>query len=306
MRLRHIEIFQALLQTGTLTGAAKLLNVSQPAATKLLQQAERELGFALFARVGGRLQLSAEGQLLRDRIDRISDELRELRRLSLSIRQSGQQHLRVVSTPTLANAVVPQAIARVRKLFPDASIELLTEHSDEMQRSLLLRENDLGLTLQELHHPGIHQEKLLQGRLMVIAPEGWWSKAQLRKPMRLAELAGTPMIGIAVRDGLGRRLRTHLQYLSPEPRIAIWVQTYQLARSLVQDGQGLALVDPFTALGAGEEAIQVRALEPALEVPLYVVSRKGDGLTPIQKKFLEQVRKVSRPFVTEEPVPLSR
>ena len=48
MRLRHIEIFQALLQAGTLTGAAQLLNVSQPAATKLLQQAERELGFTLF------------------------------------------------------------------------------------------------------------------------------------------------------------------------------------------------------------------------------------------------------------------
>lgn len=298
MRLRHIEIFQALLQAGTLTGAAQLLNVSQPAATKLLQQAERELGFALFTRVGGRLQLSSEGQLLRNKIENLSDELRELRRLALSIRHSGQQHLRVVSTPTLANAVVPQAISQLRKQFPEASIELLTEHSHEMQRSILLRENDLGLTLQEMHHPGLHQEKLSQGKLMVIAPDGWWSKAQLRKPMRLAELAGVPMIGIAVRDSLGRNLRTHLQYLNPEPQISIWVQTYQLARALVVDGQGLALVDPFTALGSGEEALQVRALEPELEVPLYVVSRKGDPLTPIQKKFLDQVRKLSRPFMT--------
>lgn len=297
MRLRHIEIFQALLQAGTLTGAAQLLNVSQPAATKLLQQAERELGFVLFSRVGGRLQLSGEGQVLRGKIENLSDELRELRRLALSIRHSGQQHLRVVSTPALANAVVPQAISQLRKQFPDASIELLTEHSHEMQRSLLLRENDLGLTLQELPHPGLHQEKLLQGKLMVIAPDGWWSKAQLRKPMRLAELAGAPMIGIAVRDSLGRHLRSHLQYLNPEPRISIWVQTYQLARALVVDGQGLALVDPFTALGAGEEALQVRTLEPELEVPLYVVSRKGDPLTPIQKTFLEQVRKLSQPFM---------
>lgn len=297
MRPRHIEIFQALLQAGTLTGAAKLLSISQPAATKLLQQAERELGFALFSRVGGRLQLSGEGQLLRDRIESISDELRELRRLSSSIRSAGQQHLRVVSTPALADAVVPRAIAPLRKHFPDATIELLTEHSHEMQRSLLLRENDLGLTLQELPHPGLQQEKLLQGRLMAIAPEGWWSKAQLRKPLRLGELAGMPMIGIDVRDSLGRRLRAHLQYLSPEPKIAVHVQTYQLAKALVIDGQGLALVDPFTALGARDEALQVRALEPALEVPLYVLSRKDERLTPIQKKFLEQVHKVSRPFV---------
>ena len=299
MRLRHIEIFQALLQAGTLTGAAKLLHVSQPAATKLLQQAERELGFALFSRVGGRLRLSSEGELLRDRIETISDDLRELRRLSLSIRDSGHQHLRVVSTPTLANAVVPRAITLLRKQFPEASIELSTEHSQEMQRALLLRENDLGLTLEELHHPGLQQEKLLQGRLMAIAPAGWWNKAQLRKPLRLAELAGAPMIGIALRDSLGRRLRTHLQYLVPEPKISVWVQTYQLAKSLVLDGQGMALVDPFTALGASEEALQVRSLEPALEVPLYAVSRKGETLTNIQKKFLDCVRKGSRPFMTE-------
>ena len=298
MRLRHIEIFEALLQAGTLTGAATLLNISQPAATKLLQQAERELGFALFSRVGGRLQLSSEGQLLRDRIENLSDELRELRRLSLSIRHSGQQHLRVVSTPALANAVVPQAIARLRRQFPDAAIELLTEHSQEMQRSLLLRENDLGLTLQEMHHPGLHLEKLLQGRLMAIAPAGWWNKAQLRKPLKMSELAGVAMIGIAVRDSLGRRLRTHLQYLDPEPKISVRVQTYQLAKSLVQDGQGVALVDPFTALGASGEALQVRALELELEVPLYAVSRKGESLTPIQKKFLEHVRKSSQPFMT--------
>lgn len=297
MRLRHIEIFQALLQAGTLTGAAKLLSISQPAATKLLQQAERELGFALFSRAGGRLQLSDEGQLLRERIENISDELRELRRLSLSIRSSGQQHLRVVSTPALAEAVVPSAISLLRKQFPEASIELLTEHSHEMQRSLLLRENDLGLTLQEMPHPGLQQEKLLHGRLMAIAPRGWWTKAQLRKPLRLAELAGVPMIGIAVRDSLGRRLRTHLQYLNPEPKISVQVQTYQLAKALVIDGQGVALVDPFTALGASNDALQVRTVEPELEVPLYVVSRKDDRLTPIQKKFIEQVRKVSRPFV---------
>ena len=64
------------------------------------------------------------------------------------------------------------------------------------------------------------------------------------------------------------------------------------------DGQGLALVDPFTALGVSEDVLQVRALEPELEVPLYAVSRKGDALSPIQKKFLEQVRKLSRPFMT--------
>ena len=46
MRLRHVEIFHAVLTTGSLTGAARMLNISQPAASKVLQHAEQQLGFA--------------------------------------------------------------------------------------------------------------------------------------------------------------------------------------------------------------------------------------------------------------------
>ena len=45
MRLRHIEIFQAIRQTGSVSAAAQLLHVSQPAVSKVLQHAELQLGF---------------------------------------------------------------------------------------------------------------------------------------------------------------------------------------------------------------------------------------------------------------------
>jgi len=297
MRLRHIEVFQAVLQAGTLTGAAKLLNVSQPAATKLLQHAEQQLGFALFTRVLGRLQLTPEGHLLKDRIERVSDDLRELQRLAENIRQPGHYPLRAVSTPTLASALVPKAVTRLRKEFPSASIELFTQHSQEMLNSILLRETDVGLTLQDVYHPGIHQETLCQGQLMVIAPPGWWKKSELGKPVPLDTLAGVPMVGIAVKDKLGRTLRAHMQYLSPTPDIQIHVQTYQFARALVADGHGLALVDPFTALDREEQEVQVRVLAPALPVPLYALYRKASRLSPIQKGFLSQVKKVARSYI---------
>ena len=77
MRLRHIELFHAVLTTGSLTGAAHLLNISQPAASKALQHAEHQLGFALFARVRGRLEPTRNAQMLRPRVDRIMQELHD-------------------------------------------------------------------------------------------------------------------------------------------------------------------------------------------------------------------------------------
>ena len=107
IHLRYIEMFQAILQAGTLTDAACLVNISQPAATKLLQQAERRLGFPLFVRVKGQWQLTSESELLKPQIGRIFDELRDLQRLISNIGRAEKQILRVVSTPTLANAIIP-------------------------------------------------------------------------------------------------------------------------------------------------------------------------------------------------------
>lgn len=298
MRVRHIEIFQAVLQAGTLTGAARLLHVSQPAASKLLQNAERQLGFPLFARVGGRLRLTPEGAQLRERIEKISDDLRELQRLTDSLREPEHRALRVIGIPTLSTLLI-EAVTALRTRFPNGRIELATQHSREMVDALLLREADLGLTLQKVFHPGIEQQALASGQMVVIAPSGWWPQAECDRPIDLDGLRGQPLIGIAMRDGLGRSVQAHLQYLDPPPRIDIWVQTYQLARILVANGQGMAVVDPLTAYGNGDAAVQVRPLEPALPVNLSLIRRKGDDLaSPLQKAFIACLTRAARAIPT--------
>lgn len=270
-----------------------MLNISQPAATKLLQNAEQRLGYRLFTRARGRLQVTPEGMILKDKIEKISDDLRELQRLASSLKSNSGRPLCVVSTPTLAMTVVPKAITQLCKRFQGPSVELLTQHSREILSSILLRETDIGLTLQELDHPGIQTQALCQGGLMVIAPSGWWAREQLRKPILLDELAATPMVGIVVRDSLGRMLQSLLESLSSPPKISIWVQTYQLARSLVRNGHGLALVDPFTAFGDGDGAVQIRPLAQDLSVSLRAVYRIDSTLGSIQTSFLEYVREVA-------------
>jgi DNA-binding transcriptional LysR family regulator len=294
MRLRHIEVFQAVLQAGTLTGAATLLNISQPAATKVLQHAERQLGFPLFTRVRGRLQLTSEAMMLRDKIETISDGVRELQRLASNIKASDCATLRVVSTPTLAYSLVPKAVSHLRTLYPDSAIELFTQHTREMLNSIILRETDIGFTMQELDHPGLHCDKLYEGELMVMAPMGFWPAKEAGQPISIEQLAGAPMVGIAVRDSLGRELQTRLELLEPAPRISTWVQTYQLARSLVREGHGLALVDPFTAIGDGDGSVMMRRLAEAIPVSLFAIYRIDKLLDPIQRAFIDQVRGIAQ------------
>jgi len=290
MRLRHIELFQAILQTGSLTAAAQLLHISQPAASKILKHAEQQLGFALFSRVRGKLQPTAEARILQQETERLAADLQRLRRLADNLGRGEERALRLICTPALAQALIPQALQRWRQHFANTPCQLATQHTAEIVQALLMREADLGLTLQAVEHPGLSSEVLAQGQMMVIAPANWWSKAELEQPLRLQELAGVPLIGLDTRDALGGLLRGHLQELSPSPQVCTWVQTYQLARSLVAAGQGLALVDPFTALAGDSQQIQARPLEPLIQVPLYALARAQESASSSQLELLEQLR----------------
>jgi DNA-binding transcriptional LysR family regulator len=299
MRLRYIELFHAVLTTGSITGAAKLLHISQPAASKALQHAEDSLGFALFTRERGRLQSTQQALLLRDRIEKIIQEVHDLQRLTTNMSQPGSTPLRVTCTPTLALTLLPAAIVLLREAFPDVPIELSTQHSTEMCTSLTLRETDIGLTLQDTGHQTLRQKVLCRGQVMVIAPPGYWRGAELTQPFPITALANQSMIGITVRDALGSMLKSHLAKIDPAPKIAVSVQTYQLAHSLVAKGEGLALVDPFTARCGDAKSVQMRPLKPHLDVVLYAMHRPDDPLNAVQKRFLDLTRQLAQFVLTQ-------
>lgn len=299
MHLRYIELFHAVLTTGSITGAAKLLNISQPAASKAMQHAEDRLGFALFSRVRGRLQPTSQAMLLRDRIEKIIQDVHDLERLTKNMSQPGSCPLRVTCTPTLALTLLADATALLRKAVPDVTAELSTQHSAAMCESLSLRDTDIGLTLQDTGHQNLRQRVLCRGQVMVIAPPGWWPEAELNQPLSIGALANQPMIGITVRDALGNMLQSHLAKVDPAPRITVWVQTYQLAHSLVAKGEGLALVDPFTARCGGMHSVQMRPLKPHLDVILYAMHRPDNPLNPVQKRFLDLVRQLAQRMLAQ-------
>lgn len=298
MRLRQIELFHAVLTTGSLTAAAGLLNISQPAASKALQHAEQQLGFALFNRVRGRLQPTQEALLLRHRVDKIAQDLRDLERLTANIGRPDGAPLRVTCTPTLAQTVVPDVTTALCVASPSLTAELATQHSAEMCESLMLHETDIGLTLQDSGHPALRHKPLCRGQVMVIAPPGWWPQEDLAKPLSISELADQPMIGITVQDALGSMLRSQLAQVTPAPKTAIWVQTYQLAYALVSRGLGLALVDPFTATKGSISPVQTRTLKLQLNITMYAIYRVDSPLSSLQKRFLDLVQQVGQSLLT--------
>jgi len=271
MRLRHIEVFHAIMQVGTISGAAQVLHISQPAVTKVLQHAELQLGMPLFERVRGKLYPKPEAHRLFAETEKLNRDLQGIRRLAASLKGRAVETVRLVSTPTLAISVLPQAMTAWRRDFAQTRCELATYHTSEIVNALRLGEADLALSLQDPRHPGIVAEPIAQGVLTVMAPAGTWSESECTQPIGAEGLSGE-LIGLADNDPLGEIVVAACEAQGVQPVFRTVVQTYQIARSLVEAGAGTAVVDPFTAASAASDKVQRRQWAPAIPVQLFLLT----------------------------------
>ena len=277
MRLRHIEVFHAIMQVGTISGAAQVLHISQPAVTKVLQHAELQLGMPLFERVRGKLYPKPEAHRLFVETEKLHRDLQGIRRLAASLKGRAVETIRLVATPTIAISVLPAAMSAWRRDFPSTRCELATFHTSEIVNALRLGEADLALSLQDPRHPGIVAEPIAEGPMMAIARNGTWNAAERALPFTPDQLTGE-WIGHADNDPLGELVVNACEEVDVTPVFHTVVQTYQIARSLVEAGAGMAVVDPFTA-ASGSDKIERRVWAPEISVQLFLLTASHSPLS---------------------------
>lgn len=269
MRLRHIEVFNAVMLTGSVSAAARLISVTQPAVSRTLQHAEIQLGFALFQRVRGRLTPTAEAQTLYPHIERLFAQLDEVQRLAANLKSGRVSHgqLRVLTVLALSYEVFPRAMHLFRQKYPEVAVIHEALHSPQIVSSLVLQEADVGYVFSAISHPALTQEQLGERRVMCIVPKGMLGARQVRAgTVSLAQLADLPVIALDSRDPLGATLGHVLREQGAGIKPVMTVQTYHVALALAHHRVGVALVEGCTAASADREKVDVLALEPAIPV----------------------------------------
>lgn len=277
MRLRHIEVFNAVMLTGSVSGAARLINVTQPAVSRVLQHAELQLGFALFQRNKGRLSATAEALTLYPHIERLFAQLDEVQRLAANLKTGETaRELRILTVLALSYEILPRAIKLFRLKHPKVPITVQALHSPQVVSALALQEADVGFLLSPLAHPALSQVQLAEGRMVCVAPRG-----MLPGPLRiggrvaLEGLAGYPVIGLDVLDPVGRMLNQACREAGVGLQFGITVQTYHSALALAHHGLGIAIVDSCTAVSADLARVEVLALDPEILVPVKALQPAG-------------------------------
>lgn len=267
MRLRHIEVFHAIMQTGSISKAAELLGVSQPATSKVLQHAELALGFKLFERVKGRLHPTVEADILYVEVSKLHQGLDQLKTLSSNLRRFPEGRLHVGCLPSMGLSIMPRVIREFRQHYPSVACEVETNHVESLVSGLRSRHLDLAVTYGTEEFPGIRSLVLGESELVYFGPvQG--------DDINLGELDETSLIGLTRTDDIGRIIADHFSQLGRVPKPAIEVQTYYVACAFAAEGCGATIVDEFTARSMLRDGLYIRRIRPRMSTPLAVLTHE--------------------------------
>ena len=277
MRTRHIEVFNSVYKTGSVTSAAKHLNVSQPSVSKVLAHAEQQLGFALFERIRMRLVPTPEANILFKHTAVMESVLTDINQISESLTEFPKDRLRLSCTPSLGIDYLPKAIAIFKKKNPHVSFEISTLQYSELKNKIMDTSIDIAISQDQKEDKDIGVLNLTKGLFVIVKSENNKNK----------NLKSIPFIKLSSISPLGKKLDKYIQENNMVLESSITSDNYQMAASMVINGFGYSILDEFTAKVSQSRGITISTLKPKLEFSIDLMYLKEKPLSIMTKKFME-------------------
>lgn len=305
MEFRQLEAFAAVMSTGSFTAAAQLLERSQPAVTRLVQELEAEIGYALFSRNGPRVTPSEQGFLLYEDVERALGGIRQIHQRAAEIARGDAQPLLLAATSALSVGLLPQALKRVETQTGAAPIQLRTASPEQVVHAVLTGAVQLGASSLPLEHRGLDVHWIAQLPCMAVLAQDDPLAANSTVP--LADLAQRRIITMSNPFRLRHRLDAVLARAGrpPEQRAALIETNSSVnAQALVRAGLGVAVLEPLTAHGAPLEGVVVRPID--VDIPFFfgVITPQSRPITAAVQAVVDALLAVAAAlpgFVQHDP-----
>ena len=167
---RQIDAFRTVISTGSVTEAAEILGVSQPAVSRLIADLESEVGFTLFERSGRSLLPTEEARLLVQEVRQAVSGMEHIKVAARGIAGFGHARLRLVTTPALSGQLAPMLVSEFAARFPEAMVRLEIEANDDTVEWLVSQSYEFGLSTSEPASPALESLTVDFGGVYCILP----------------------------------------------------------------------------------------------------------------------------------------
>ncbi|MET3131721.1 DNA-binding transcriptional LysR family regulator [Oxalobacteraceae bacterium GrIS 1.11] len=286
--LRHIEVFKAVMTSGSVTGAAAMLHTSQPTVSRELARFELLTQLTLFERVRGRLRPTAPALQLFEEVQRAYVGLERIVNTAASLREFGQGQLSIACLPVFSLSLLPQACQSFLAQFPKVSISITPQESPLLEEWLSAQRHDLGLS--ELAHapPGTVLHCLMTADEVCVLPDG--HRLAAKAALAPADFAAQAFISLSSMDTYRQQIDAIFLQAGVQRRMVLDTHSAASVCAMVREGVGLAIVNPLTALDFAGHGVQIRPFTVAIPFTVNIVKPLHRPLSQLVDLFEQTLR----------------
>jgi DNA-binding transcriptional LysR family regulator len=288
MNLRQIEVFRAVMLGGSVTNAARMLSVSQPGVSRMLAHVELQLGVSLFERKRGRVTPTPEATALHREVEQVYRGVKRIDDCARGLKSGARLSLRVLASPSTGLDIVPRAISRLARRFPEARIYMETVLVRDMVGLLIANEADIAISTLPMEHALLVSQPVDRWSLACVFPRGHILRRQ--RSVTLNDLLKEQLIAFSADTPQGRLIDSWQREHKARLRSQIEVRSGQVACALVASGAGVAIVDDLTAAAWPDDRIEFRPLNRTPSFDVFVVRNAGTPSSLLVKAFVHEAR----------------
>lgn len=245
MDLRQLEMFQAIVETGSFTKAGRRLHVSQSAISRQINLLEEELGVQVLMRSNKRVFLTESGKTLLKHCYRVFRDIEETVLEVSQNEQVGRGTLRVGGGMSVCTYLLPQILKRYKTLYPNISLTVTTGTTEPTIAQIRNNEIDVGvLTLPVESHDLQVASRFREEMVVVTSP----SHPLCRKPKITPEdIAETPLILFERGSNTRKIIDRFFEQQQLNPNIVMEMENVEIIKPLVDIGLGITII-PYQSI----------------------------------------------------------
>jgi DNA-binding transcriptional LysR family regulator len=287
--LRQMRAFSAVTQSGSFTGAARQLHLTQSAVSMLVLQLEQELHLQLFDRNRTAVTLTEAGKNLLPLAQRILEDVRQVVEGATEIRALRRGFLRVATSQMMACTWVAAVLTDFGYQHPEVSLRLKDVVADDVVDVVRNGVVELGIGPERVTGHDVTRSFLVKVPIHLVCSKG--HPAYERGSVSWNDLRKERWISYSNEFGrhVERELHTHGHDFSLDPVSDVEFLTTALA--LAGHGMGVLLAPAYASLFAANFGVRFVPLRgPAIQREYFVYQRKGQSLSPSATAFLDMLR----------------
>jgi DNA-binding transcriptional LysR family regulator len=282
---RQIEAFRAVVLTGGVSSAASLINVTQPAVSRMIRDLQRQLGLTLFERRGTGLVPTSEALSLYAEVERAFVGLDRISQMATELRTRGAGFLRIAALPALANGFLPRFVGKFLAEHPKLDIVLSGQVSHAVVAAVAQGQCDLGFAEGSIEHAAVRQERMPAAPFVAVLPQA--HRLARKKRLRPSDFEGESFVSLG-HSSLSRfRVDRVFEGHGVSRIMRIETPLSEIACSLVASGAGVTLCEPYTANEYATRGIAVRSFEPRISFEFAALYAAQRTPPPVAREFID-------------------